>query len=326
VDPPSQVVAGVRTVTTKMNGRCDPHVAAPIRFICTPRPADSLLNLHLQFDSETHFGVDTDCFMHTPSVILSGARHLLVIAAVLFLLVGVCSCRRGTKPNSNGNAAGLSSNPSDPDQSKRQAQSLVDQGRELSKNDQDEQAAEVLKQAIGQDPSNPEAHLRLGMAYAALGKKTDAEEYYKKAVDLYKKRIQSDQKDANAYFNLGEAHSFLHQDEEAARSYRQATRLKNDDEEAFYQLGMSETRLAHYPEAAAAFKKALELDPDDYRATDAIENAQEGANRIKEGKKHAEAMLKKQANANANGNSNTNSNSNAKPAPKRSPAKPATQN
>jgi hypothetical protein len=33
VDPPSQVVAGVRTVTTKMNGRCDPHVAAPIRFV-----------------------------------------------------------------------------------------------------------------------------------------------------------------------------------------------------------------------------------------------------------------------------------------------------
>jgi hypothetical protein len=30
VDPPSQVVAGVRTVTTKMDGRCDPHVAAPI--------------------------------------------------------------------------------------------------------------------------------------------------------------------------------------------------------------------------------------------------------------------------------------------------------
>ena len=33
VDPPSQVVAGVRTVTTKMDGRCDPHVAAPILFM-----------------------------------------------------------------------------------------------------------------------------------------------------------------------------------------------------------------------------------------------------------------------------------------------------
>ena len=32
VDPPSQVVAGVRTVTTKMNERCGAHVAALIRF------------------------------------------------------------------------------------------------------------------------------------------------------------------------------------------------------------------------------------------------------------------------------------------------------
>src|SRR5215470_15958203 len=30
VDPPSQVVAGVRTVTTKMDERCDAHVAALI--------------------------------------------------------------------------------------------------------------------------------------------------------------------------------------------------------------------------------------------------------------------------------------------------------
>ena len=35
VDPPSQVVAGVRTVTTKMDERCDAHVAALIRF-CRP--------------------------------------------------------------------------------------------------------------------------------------------------------------------------------------------------------------------------------------------------------------------------------------------------
>src|SRR6266849_8518046 len=33
VDPPSQVVAGVRTVTTQMDERCDAHVAALIRFL-----------------------------------------------------------------------------------------------------------------------------------------------------------------------------------------------------------------------------------------------------------------------------------------------------
>src|SRR5205823_9657367 len=32
VDPPSQVVAGVRTVTTKMDGHCDAHVAVLILF------------------------------------------------------------------------------------------------------------------------------------------------------------------------------------------------------------------------------------------------------------------------------------------------------
>src|SRR6266478_8663852 len=257
--------------------------------------------------------------MQMPFAILSSSRKLLVFAVGLFLLVGFCACRRGGNKNANANGNGSTSSAVDPEQMKRQAQTLVDQGKELYKNDQDERAAEVLKQAIGQDPNNAEAHLRLGMAYAALERKPEADDSYKKAIELYKKRVQLDPKDADAFFNLGEAHSFLHQDEEAARNYRQATRLKPDDEEAFYQLGISETRLAHYPEALTALKKALELDPNDYRATDALETAQEGAKRIKEGKKHAEEMLKKQQeNANANGNAN----SNTKPAQKRNPSKP----
>jgi len=105
------------------------------------------------------------------------------------------------------------------------------------------------------------------------------------------------------------------------RSYRQATRLKPEDEEGFYRLGIAEERLAHYPEAASAFEKALELDPNDDRATDGLERAKEGATRIREGKKHAEEMFKKQQEANANGNLNSNSGS-AKPSPRRSPPKP----
>jgi tetratricopeptide (TPR) repeat protein len=116
---------------------------------------------------------------------------------------------------------------------------------------------------------------------------------------------------------LGEAHSFLHQDDDAVRAYRQATKLKPEDEEAWYRLGMAEARLAQYPEAASAFQKALDLDPNDTRAADGLENAQEGTQRIKEGKKHAEDMLKKQANANANLNSNANAA--PRPTPKRPP-------
>jgi tetratricopeptide (TPR) repeat protein len=270
--------------------------------------------------------------MATPSVILPSARHFLVVTAALLLTLGICACRRSAK-NANANGGTSEGNNTDPEKSRREAQALVVHGKELYKNDQDEQAAKAFEEAIRLQPDLAEAHLRLGMAYAALERKPEADDSYRKSVELYKKLIQSNPKDAESFFDLGEAHSFLHQDEEATRNYRQATRLRPDDEEAFYQLGMSETRLAHYPEATAAFKKALELDPDDYRATDAIQTAQEGAQRIKQGKKHAEDMLKKEqenenANGNANnnenkkGNKNANSNSNRRPVPRRSPANP----
>jgi len=237
------------------------------------------------------------------------------LALALFGSFG--GCRRSRNSNSNSNLAQNPAAPADSDEAKRQAQTLIEQGKELYSNDQDEQAVEKFKQAAERDPNNAEAHLRLGMSYGALEQKDEADGEYKKAVELFKKKVQTEAKDADTYFYLGEAHSFLHQDEDAVRAYRQATKLKPEDEEAWYRLGMAETRLAQYPEATAAFQKALDLDPNDTRAADGLENAQEGSQRIKEGKKHAEDMLKKQANANANLNSNGNQGS--KPTPKRPP-------
>ena len=42
------------------------------------------------------------------------------------------------------------------------------------------------------------------------------------------------------------------------------------------------------------FSKSLEIDPENYRAEDALEEAREGVQRIKAGKKHQEDLLKKQ--------------------------------
>jgi tetratricopeptide (TPR) repeat protein len=260
--------------------------------------------------------------MTAPSTTRLRIRLVACLASLVFI-TSFGACRKSPKTNANANSS-TTNGSNDPEQAKRQAQSLIQEGKELYKNDQDEQAVEKFKQAINQDPNNAEAHLRLGMSYAALDNKDESETEYKKAIELFKKRNLADAKDAGAFFLLGEAHSFLHQDEDAVRAYKQATKLKPDDEEAWYRLGMAETRLAQYPEAISAFQKALELDPNDSRATDGLENAQEGAQRIKEGKKHAEDMLKKQqenANANANGNSNTSSNSKGKPTPKHTPAR-----
>ena len=248
-------------------------------------------------------------------------KAVFVVFLLVAISVSLAGCRRNRTANSNSNTSQTSSVSADPEEAKRQALSLIEKGKELYRNDQDEQAVDVFKQAIQNDPDNAEAHLRLGMSYAALDKKDDADGEYKKSIELFKKKGES--RDADSYFFLGEAHSLLHQDEDAVRAYRQATKLKPEDEEAWYRLGMTLTRLAQYPEASSAFQKALDLDPNDSRASDGLDNAKEGSQRIKEGKKHAEDMLKKQQeNTNANGNLNTNSNSSAKPSPKRTPHKP----
>jgi len=78
----------------------------------------------------------------------------------------------------------------------------------------------------------------------------------------------------------------------------------------------------------AAFSKSLEIDPENYRAEDGLEEAREGVQRVKAGKKHQEDLFKKQQkeeNKNANGDSgqvnsssgssksNANTNRNRKP-------------
>jgi tetratricopeptide (TPR) repeat protein len=94
---------------------------------------------------------------------------------------------------------------------------------------------------------------------------------------------------------------------EAVKEYRQATRLKDDDADMFYDLGTALSKLAQYDEAVTAFSKSLDIDPNNTRAEDALEEAREGVQRIKAGKKHQEDLLKKQQKEdelnNANGGS-----------------------
>jgi tetratricopeptide (TPR) repeat protein len=243
------------------------------------------------------------------------AKVALTFATALLLIFGGACRKRANSNNANSKALTSAGNP---EEAKRNAQALVDQAKELYKNDEDERAVQVLEQAIKLDPNNAEAHLRLGMSYAALDRKPESDDEYKKAIELFKKKVDDDPKDASAFFYLGEAYNFLHRDEDAARNYREATQLNEKDEEAWYQLGMVLIKLARYTEAVNAFQKALELDANDYRASDGLQEAQEGAQRIREGKKHNEEMLKKQQ-ENANANGNANSNSSSRPIPKRTP-------
>ncbi|HKE58299.1 MAG TPA: tetratricopeptide repeat protein [Pyrinomonadaceae bacterium] len=218
------------------------------------------------------------------------ATWLLILIFLLALFAG-CKGNRGgpqTAPNQAKSVGdGVGSDRS-------QARVLLEKGKELYRGDDDAQAADAFKQAVKLDPELPEAHFRLALSYEALNKQQEAEAEYKSAVEGYKKYLAENSKDGEAYYELGQSYAGLGEFSQAIREYRQATKYRVDDPDIFYDLGTALTKMAQYDEAVAAFSKVLELDPENYRAQDALDDAKEGVQRIKAGKKHQEDLLKKQ--------------------------------
>lgn len=219
--------------------------------------------------------------------------RLILLTCAVCLLALAFGCKRSGQQSTN-NSAGPAAVSNGLSADRTQARELVAKGKELYRNDQDEQAVEAFKEAVKLDPEFAEAHFRLGLGYEALGKRDEAEGEYKKAVATYKKYLEEHEDDAEAHYNLGQTYAGLDQYSDAIREYREATKLKQDDADVYYDLGVAHTKLAQYDAAAAAFSKSLEIDPDNYRAQDALDEAKEGVKRIRAGKKHQEDLFKKQ--------------------------------
>lgn len=262
-----------------------------------------------------------------PSIVFAA----IIMCAVMFSQ-GACSKKKPVSADANIGAGNAPASEGD----RSRAQTLVATGKEFYRTDEDDKAVATFEEATKLDPDLAEAFFRLGLAYDAVGEETKAEEAYKKSIEKYKKAFQANDKDAEGHYNVGQAYAGLHLYSEAIREYRQATRLRSDDSDIYYDLGVALSKLANYDEAVTVFSKSLEIDPENYRAEDALEEAREGAKRIRAGKKHQEDLLKKQQksgeNDNANGsstnsnntgaskpNSNSKSNSNSKPKPTRKP-------
>jgi Flp pilus assembly protein TadD len=219
--------------------------------------------------------------------------RLILLFCSVCSLVFALGCNRSGQQSTN-NSAGTAEVSNNLTADRSQAKVLVEQGKQLYRDDQDTKAVETFQQAIKIDPDLAEAHFRLALSYEALGKQEEAEAEYKKAVDANKKHLDDSPDDAEAHYNLGQTYANLANYSEAIREYRQATKLKTDDPDVYYDLGVAHTKLAQYDAAVAAFSKSLEIDPEYYRAEDALAEAKEGIKRIRAGKKHQEDMLKKQ--------------------------------
>lgn len=219
-------------------------------------------------------------------------RLILLICALCFLTL-VYGCNRSGQQSAN-NSAGPAAVSNGLEGDRNQARELLAKGKQLYRDDQDEQAVQSFQEALKLDPDLAEAYFRLALAYEALRKREESEAEYKKAVESYKKYLADHEDDSEAHYDLGQTYAGLGQYSEAIREYRLATKLKQDDPDIYYDLGVAHTKLAQYDAAAAAFSKSLEIDPENYRAQDGLDEAKEGIKRIRTGRKHNEDLLKKQ--------------------------------
>lgn len=219
--------------------------------------------------------------------------RLTLSICALCLLTLVYGCNRSGQQSTN-NSAGPATVSNDLEGDRGRARELLEKGKQLYRDDEDEQAVQAFQEAVKLDPDLAEAHFRLGLGYEALGKREESEAAYKKAVETYKKYLADHEDESEAHYNLGQTYAGLGQYSDAIREYRLATKLKEDDPDMYYDLGVAHAKLAQYDAAAAAFSKSLEIDPENYRAQDGLDEAKEGIKRIRTGRKHNEELLKKQ--------------------------------
>src|SRR4051812_2578731 len=115
----------------------------------------------------------------------------VLVSAVLVCLTGCRSTGRQAETNANlanANSSTTSETSTEttappPELTKEQneARVLLEQGKELFRQDRDTEAAETFKKALALDADFAEAHYRLGLTLASQGKRDEAEEEYKKA-------------------------------------------------------------------------------------------------------------------------------------------------
>jgi len=219
-------------------------------------------------------------------------RLILLICALCFLMLAYGCNRSGQQSTNNSAGSAAVSNGIEGDRTR--ARELLEKGKQLYRDDQDDQAVQAFQEAVKLDPELAEAHFRLALGYEALGKREESEAEYKKAVETYKKYLADHEDDSEAHYDLGQTYAGLGQYSEAIREYRLATKLKDNDPDMFYDLGVAHTKLAQYDAAAAAFSKSLEIDPENYRAQDGLDEAKAGVKRIRDGRRHQEDLLKKE--------------------------------
>jgi predicted O-linked N-acetylglucosamine transferase (SPINDLY family) len=130
---------------------------------------------------------------------------------------------------------------------------------------ENENALELIQQAIQSEPNTAFYYCSLGDVYSDLGNITDAIFSYQKAIELKPELVE-------VHFNMGNAYQVHGQLDEAIASYQKALVLKPDLAVAHQNIAAAFNKSGDFDQAIFHYQKFLNLKPDDATAYNKIGN------------------------------------------------------
>ena len=135
-----------------------------------------------------------------------------------------------------------------------ETESYLRLGNLLSGEEQNEEAANVLKQGLAIDAGEPLLYNALGSLYSISGK-------HDEAIDMHRRYVALAPNEANAHDSLGMSYQWAGHYAEAIREYHRALELKPNFEVAVIHLANTHSQTGRYREAIDLYKKYIEVSP-----------------------------------------------------------------
>ncbi|RPI20166.1 MAG: tetratricopeptide repeat protein [Acidobacteria bacterium] len=166
---------------------------------------------------------------------------------------------------------------------------FFDEGIQLSKAGQHEQAIEAFKKAAEKDADQPAVWANMGSSYGKL-------KQYDQAIDSYNKAIALKPDDSALYQNLGSIYSETGNLDKSKEMYEKAASLATalDPKAAatqYYNIGVTYINSGKNAEAAEALLKALEVDPNHAEAHYQLGLTQIGLDKMADAVTHLKKYL-----------------------------------
>ncbi|MBY9010241.1 MAG: tetratricopeptide repeat protein [Candidatus Lokiarchaeota archaeon] len=171
---------------------------------------------------------------------------------------------------------------------------LLDEAKELLKNEDFIKAIEILEALYNDNPSEKSKENLIGALFSYGGYLNDDFVLEnEKSIDIFRRIIVLEPTNYKAYYNLGISYFNLERFGDALEAYKTAINFNPNYKHVYYNLGLLYESTRDFQKAVEAYRKALEIDPNYIYAMHALNSVRQNLN--DEANKDNQSQKKKDA-------------------------------